>query len=168
MKLMKDSARTAALDVRTSHWNIEGRVPFPVDPFVIAEKLGIVVDEVGLPLAIAGFILKRSGGPVEVFLNDRGNTQWRRFALAHIIGHYVRDEDSEEIGYVDNRSDLMARVVDPEEIWCNRFATELLMPSGILRKWWLRGDSPEQVRNKFDVSKQRLATRLGEMGLLRE
>lgn len=115
----------------------------------------------------AGFILKEPGGKPEIFLNAMDADVRQRFTLAHEIGHFVRNGSDEEMGYVDKRDELASLGVSPTEIWCNRFAAELLMPAAILKKWWARGDDPESIRERMGVSKPAFANRLSTLGLLR-
>ena len=49
-----------ARDVRNEHWNINGRVRFPIDPFVIAQRLNIEVIITPLPSDTAGFQIGRA------------------------------------------------------------------------------------------------------------
>lgn len=162
-------SKNEARQLRMEAYNDEdGRIPFPVDPFKIAQNLGIKVRTVPLEPDTAGFILKESfeDNPT-IYLNKRDGLQRRRFTLAHELGHFVKHRGADEIAYVDNRDELASRGTDPNERWCNSFAAELLMPEAIVKKDWALGKSVEQMRSKFNVSMAAMTVRLNSLGLLR-
>lgn len=164
MRTLIDS-KSAARSLRREVWNIGGKVRFPVDPYVMAARLGIKVREGQLDADTAGYILKKNG-VVTVMLNQNDAPNRKRFTLAHELGHFVQRRDDPEIGFVDRRDELAFSGRDPHEIWANRFAAELLMPAAVLKKWWATGDSVEEIRRKLNVSQQALAYRLENLGLL--
>lgn len=167
---MQLKPRAEARRIRMDHWNTpENKIPFPVDPFLIADRLGIEVRKAALDHDLAGFIIReQEGGPVEIYVNAADADVRQRFTVAHEIGHFVqRGGDTRPMGFVDERSELSASGTDPNEIWANRFAAELLMPSSVVRKWWARGISPDALRRKFFVSTAAIGYRLDDLGLTR-
>jgi len=149
-------------------WNVDGKIRFPVDPFKIAENLGIVVYEEDLDNNLAGFIIRESAdAPVEVYLNSNDSALRRRFTLAHELGHYIQRGDDEALGFVDKRSELAMSGADPQERWANAFAAELLMPAAIVKKYWAEGESADALAQKFQVSNAAINVRLSSLGLLR-
>ena len=155
-----------ARDVRNEHWNINGRVRFPIDPFVIAQRLNIEVIITPLPSDTAGFLLKEEGeSTVRAYLNSADHPRRQRFTLAHEIGHFMRHRDDGPMGYVEERAALASQGTDPEERFANRFAADLLMPAHIVAKDWGMGKSLSDMATKYNVSKQSLAFRLANLGL---
>lgn len=162
------SAPIEAQAARREHWNEHGRIPFPVDPEAIASKLGIQVYREPLPANTAGFIIRtRKDGPVRIVLNSNDGKHRQRFTLAHELGHYFQHRDDDKIGFVDKRDELAAAGTDPNEVWANGFAAELLMPAATIRTWWAEGWSPSQIREALGVSEQAFAVRMSSLGLLR-
>lgn len=127
------SPRDAARALRAEVWNVSGMMQLPVDPFAMADRLGIAVKQERLDPNLAGFIVREGGGPVEVFLNASDGGMRQRFTLAHELGHFVKNRNEQNIGYVDERSELAASGANPAEVWCNQFAAELLMPAAIIK-----------------------------------
>lgn len=159
------SPRDAARALRTEVWNTGNMMQLPVDPFEIADRLGITVKREWLDPNLAGFIVREHGGPVEVFVNASDGRVHQRFTLAHELGHYVKHRNEQNIGYVDERSELAAAGTNQAEVWCNQFAAELLMPAAIVKKYWAEGWSADELREKFDVSSHAIDFRLKNLGL---
>lgn len=96
----------------------------------------------------------------------------RRFSLAHECGHFLRDR---EIG--DLLPAYLPKSRDPSEIFCDAFASDLLMPAEGLRRRFseqqrLRGTLPTiadlvSMAVTYQVSFQAMTLRLEEIGLLR-
>jgi hypothetical protein len=159
------SPRDAARALRTEVWNTGNMMQLPVDPFAMADSLGITVKREWLDPNLAGFIVRENGGPVEVFVNASDGRTRQRFTLAHELGHYVKHRHEQNIGYVDERSELAASGTNQAEVWCNQFAAELLMPAAIVKKYWAEGWSADELREKFDVSGHAIDFRLKNLGL---
>ncbi|MGU3654094.1 ImmA/IrrE family metallo-endopeptidase [Mycolicibacterium sp. A43C] len=141
-------------------------MPLPVDPFEIARNLGIIVKQEALDDNLAGFIVRENGGDVEIFLNMFDSHVRQRFTLAHELGHFFKNRDEQNIGYVDERSELASSGADSTEVWCNQFAAELLMPASIVKKYWAEGLSVDDLRSKFKVSGPAIEYRLKNLGLV--
>lgn len=154
-------------DLRNEHWNVDGVIQFPVDPYVIADRLGINVEKALLPANTSGFIIREAGEQARIFLNSTDGANRQRFTLAHELGHFIQHEDDTEIGFVDKRDELASSGTDSSEIWANRFAAELLMPAAPITKWWAEGASAYTIRERLNVSSAALAYRLKNLGLLR-
>lgn len=163
-------AAASAKALRQAYWNDGENIVFPVDPFAIAAKMGIEVARTPLSSDLAGFILKEPGENAKIVVNAADAPVRQRFTVAHEIGHYAHnklsDNANESLGFVDYRNELTSRGVNPDEIWANAFAAELIMPAAVLKKWWAEGKALETIRNKFDVSKAALAYRMANLGLV--
>ncbi|MFC7751748.1 ImmA/IrrE family metallo-endopeptidase [Tsukamurella soli] len=156
------SPRSAARDLRTAEWNVDGRIPFPVDPFEIAARLGVEVHVAPLASGVAGFAVK-DDGPAEIYVDSRSAAEVQRCVVAHELGRIVENRGADRIGHVyrrDGRSSAAA------ESWADRFAAELLMPEAIVVKNWAEGWSPERLRRRFDVSGPAMTHRLSGLGLI--
>lgn len=151
------------------YWNDSmGNVPFPVDPWEIAERIGIQVRPAALNGNLAGFIIREAvGGPTEIYFNEHDAEVRQRFTVAHELGHYYRHkDDDDELGFVDERAELAQAGTDPEEVWANQFAAELLMPAALVKRWWAEGMSVDQLRRKLHVSTPAINNRLSSLGLI--
>jgi IrrE N-terminal-like domain len=114
-------------------------VRLPVDPFLIARKLGIqVFVDFSLSDEISGMLRKLPGyEDPEILLNGNDSRNRQRFTCAHEIGHYSQRVNSGGDGewmYVDKRDPLSSEGNDPEEIYANKFAAELLMPEKVVEQ----------------------------------
>lgn len=148
----------------------DNQITFPVDLNYIAEELAISVKTAVLDKNVAGLIVKTSDDePVQVMLNSSDGTKRQRFTLAHELGHYIKRTKGPEaeglIGFVDYRDEMSGRGIDPEEVWANGFAAELLMPSFAVREFWSVGDSVTKMAKAFGVSQTAMEVRLSSLRL---
>ena len=126
-------AEQAAVNVLEATWceDLSACVP-PVDPFSIAETLGLRVDRVVLEPDVSGMLAKRPHQEPIVYVNRADSNVRQRFSCAHEIGHYMNRtlsaNDDEEWGYIDRRGPSARAGTEPDEMWANQFAAELLMP----------------------------------------
>lgn len=162
-------ARRAALDVLERFWaNSDGKVNFPVDPVAIAKSMGVNVLSAELDDDVSGLLVKAPEDPnATIYLNREDHERRQRFTCAHELGHLSRrgTADGEKFGYVDSR-DLESRSgKNPEEVWANRFAAELLMPAAAVRALWAQGESASRLARVFGVSAAAVDVRLGSLGL---
>lgn len=164
------SASEAAIEMLRHHWvDDNNRIHLPVDPEAIAKKLSISVEYAPLEADVAGVIVRRSADdPVNIILNERDSPVRQRFTCAHELGHFsMRSSDPDSlIGFVDRRDELASRGTDPDEIYANRFATELLMPAFVVRRWWAEGKPLVQIAKDLSVSRAALEIRLSVLGLI--
>ncbi|KTR41661.1 hypothetical protein NS263_04070 [Curtobacterium oceanosedimentum] len=161
--------REAALDVLAQYWaDNDGQVNFPVDPVRIAHALGVEVVRANLEEDVSGLLVKEPHAEnARIFLNRRDHERRQRFTCAHEIGHLTRRGASadERIGYVDSRDTLSSAGTDPEEVWANAFAAELLMPAVAVRTLWAQGKSVPKVARTFGVSEEAMQYRLAKLRL---
>lgn len=111
----------------------------------IAEDRNVVVRVGNLNGAEGRLIRDGERGIIRVRSNPiyPGRT---RFAIAHELGHWERHKHlSQE--WVCNSRDIHAYTGSPEEIEANAFASELLMPSSLLKPRIHAGLSIEAVRS---------------------
>lgn len=156
--LILDGAQ-AASDVRES---LDLDQIAPVDPYAIAEALGIRVRF--LPVSMEGFYQK--GTPPRIMLSALRPLARKAFTCAHEIGHHWFGHGStiDELK-ADDRQDTEI----PEEILANAFAGFLLMPSIAMRRafnsrgWKPATANPLQIltiASEFGVGYETLLTHL--------
>ena len=109
-------------------------VPVPVDRIV--KSLGIRVEYAPLDDELSGLAHIRDGVPV-IGVNALHAPNRQRFTLAHELGHLrLHQRELVRAVHVDRgslrRDALAAEGVDPIEMEANAFASELLMPTGLL------------------------------------
>lgn len=156
-----------ARKLRDAAYNVDGKMRLPIDLTEIAKNLNVRVETKELPSSVAGFILKEENEKFPIiYVNARDGFQRQRFTVAHELGHYIQNRDSDEIAYVDNRDELASSGTDSKERWCNAFAAELLMPEAVVKKYWAEGWKFEQIRELLDVSRAALTNRLSFLGLI--
>lgn len=147
----------------------DNQIYFPVDVDLIAQKLNLKVHRSPLDASVAGLIVQSGEDqPVEVFINQSDRSTRQRFTLAHEIGHFVKRTKTPGqslLGFIDYRDELAGRGTDPEEIWANAFAAELLMPSFAVRNYWASGMSVQKMAKEFDVSRSAMETRISALRL---
>lgn len=167
-KIAKElTANKVARRFLDEHWKNEaGVLRFPVDPFEIAQKLGIEVSyKTGLPDDVSGLLLRQSPDePIHSAINVERPLTHQRFTMAHELGHYAILEYAEKLdepmGFVERRSELSSAGTDVVEIFSNQFAAELLMPEGAVRFYRRDGKTLEELCEIFAVSEAAITYRL--------
>lgn len=149
-----------ANDVLKAHW--DGKLP--VNPLVIAERMGIEV-RASSPLAIeSGHYRYRDGFPLITYNPNEAPVR-QRFTLAHEIGHHVHgDIDAPR----DTSEQFNSRSRDPREVAANRFAAALLMPAALVKHLVREKRIADLARlaKSFGVSTAAMEFRLKDIGLI--
>lgn len=161
--LVRDVARQYAEEVRSAY----GAGTIPVDPYDVAQQLGIHVREEFLDSGTSGLIRKRRGEDPLIMVNLAQSWLRRRFTVAHEIGHYiermvVQRQPDEDFGFIESRGTRQTA----HEFFANVFATNLLMPEDRLRLAHDARPSPIALASEFRVSVAAMKTRLLELGIL--
>lgn len=153
-------SQNAAFDVLKKYWDFK----LPVDPKLIAQKMGIEVQESGPDARESGHYRYREGSPVITF-NPRESEVRRRFTIAHEIGHHVNgDVDAPR----DTDRQMSAGVRDPKEVAANRFAAALLMPADLVRHMIFEEKitNLKSLASVFGVSTAAMEYRLRNIGII--
>jgi Zn-dependent peptidase ImmA (M78 family) len=141
----------------------------PVDPFHIAERLGIEVLGAGLERDVSGMLVKEPAQDPIIYVNATDSENRQRFSCAHELGHFIlrassRSDDS--YGYIDRRGPLASQGTNSAEIYANQFAAELLMPQENIRA--LARSLPDAaLAVEFNVSIGAMKYRLENLGIRR-
>lgn len=153
----RDPAREAER-IRNSFWT-RG---FPVDPVLIAQRLGVSVRQAKLSPGVSGALVKSPGEDPTILLNANDHPNRQRFTCAHELGHYIsRENDPDAYEYVDLRDIFRSAAgTKPEEIFANTFAANLLMPEKEVRRLLSEKHSPTEMAAYFDVSQDSMHFRL--------
>ena len=146
----------------------EYEIRLPVDPISIARRLGLLVYISHLDDGVSGMLIKEPGyDDPEIHLNQADTRNRQRFTCAHEIGHYVKrsaeGNDGQMWEYVDRRDDLAAQGKNPEEIYANQFAANLLMPRDVVKR--MKDRSVATLAYEFGVSGDAMNFRLDNLGL---
>lgn len=157
-------AKTTATRLRESIWGSRG---MPVDPVWIANQLGIDVLAVDLPPDVSAAIVKEEGSDPVILLSATDHRNRQRFSCAHELGHYAWrvDRGESHYTYADLRGEAAANGTDPEEIFANRFAAELLMPEDTVRELHASGTPRMLMALHFRVSDDAMRIRLKSLRL---
>jgi Zn-dependent peptidase ImmA (M78 family) len=158
---------TDAQTLLRAAWGQQGAVPLPVDPFKIAQKLGIKAFSATLDEGVSGMLIKRSGEDAEIYVHARDSSNRQRFTCAHELGHYVKrsgaGDDAWE--YVEHRNLLSSAGTDSEEIYANKFAAALLMPKDEVMSRFKQGGTAASLAAEFGVSADAMHFRLVNLEL---
>lgn len=151
-------------------WERLGLEP-PVDLRLVADRLGIVVEEREFAEEIDGIYLRLPGAPPIVAVNSvyLKPPERRRFTLAHEIGHHLlssRFANGKRLFFLD--TDRTRRTL--AERACDRFAAMLLMPEHLVRRFYAELEHNPSYRLsilsvRFGVSEWAMRRRLRELGL---
>lgn len=141
----------------------------PVDPFHIAEDLGIEVYAAALESDVSGMLVKEPGQDPQILVNASDAQNRQRFSCAHEIGHFILRASSDAddgYGYIDRRGPSASQGTNPAEIYANQFAAELLMPQENVRAL-APTLSDAALAVKFNVSVGAMKYRLENLGIQR-
>ena len=165
---MPKQAEKAASDLLEASWRTNGgKCPLPVDPFEIADRLGLQVIVTWLEPDVSGMLAKRPDQDPEVYVNASDSENRQRFSCAHEIGHYTARATSsldDSYGYIDRRGPAASRGNNPDEIYANQFAAALLMPEDKVKRFAGR-ESTAAMAVKFGVSVEAMKFRLENLSL---
>lgn len=121
------------------------------DPYSIADFLGIEVDEYPFRSRIKGMVVEASDG-VCIAINSVLSSPWKRFVLAHEIGHVQLSYKG--VGYFFlSEYTLMLPLVERE---ANLFAMELL--AGDEQPYW--EETVEQFAARVGIPAEMMGYRL--------
>ena len=150
-----------------------GLYSIPVDPVVLANRLGIKVNNAKFSEPSLAAMLAKRGSSVWILLDESGSPARKRFSIAHELGHHFLHLESDgEI--VDRNADLFriseyaTSEITPErrrEIEANQFAAALLMPEQLVREVWPDYSSVSEMAKLFQVSEESMGYRVASLGL---
>lgn len=136
----------------------------PVDLDGMARAIGLEVAERCFDDPDVAGMIECAGRTYRISLNGTDSPRRRRFTLAHEIAHYILHRDLIGDGITD-RGLYRSRLSDAIERQANRYAANLLMPSGLVRAAWREGDcSIAGMAARFHVSEDAARIRLKELG----
>ena len=116
----------------------DGYRSFPVDPFAIAAKHDLHIEQkpAGMP-GVSGALIFAEPRPIIIYSTELENEGFERFSVAHELGHYFLPDHPDEIlkaggqhfsraGFSEGNSSI--------ELEADHFAAGLLMPGELVRK----------------------------------
>ncbi|MGP7732848.1 ImmA/IrrE family metallo-endopeptidase [Oceanimonas smirnovii] len=138
---------------------------FPVDPIQIARGMSLKVFDAELPGDVSGAIIKKPGQDASIFINAGDSRQRRRFTCAHELGHYVdhlynKDGDFDEYEIIEYRDNTSGTGRNPDEVFANQFAANLLMPQNEVKKLHRQDVNRLEMAKYFDASPESINYRL--------
>ena len=170
---MKRRSRSAvelhAKEILSQH----GLYSLPVDPVLLANRLGIAVNNAKFSDDSCAALIAKRGPTTRIFVEQSDPPYRKRFSIAHELGHHFLHllEDGE---IVDSRADMF-REREPadgpiselrlREIHANWFAAALLMPEEFVRAEWEKNSSVSRLAKVFNVSEEAMGYRLDALDL---
>lgn len=170
---IREEAQKAAEEVLKACCRDQEAGPF--DPFTIAEQMGLQVKGISVQSKVAGGLLREQGRPPTIFFNDSDVRNRLRFTVAHELGHYYRHfTEQGDVEYMDYRNEMSSTASDPEEVFANQFAANLLMPEKLVRTEFKKLQDLESDQAKvvhlakgFQVSVDAMTYRLKSLELVK-
>lgn len=169
-KLTREEIEKKAEDVLIAH----NLFTIPVDVVKIANHNGVGIFNAKFSEDnISGMLAKR-GNNVTMLINQSDYPNRKRFSIAHELGHHFLHlfEDGE---IVDTEIDLFRFETNSNnsqdqirirEIQANQFAAAILMPAGLVKKYFHDESSElEVLAGLFKVSEEAMGYRLNQLGL---
>ncbi|MFF8323012.1 ImmA/IrrE family metallo-endopeptidase [Streptomyces bobili] len=147
----------------------------PIDPYLIADKLEVLVVPQDMADDVSGMLLRRDGAHV-IGVNRQHSESRKRFTVAHEIGHLrlhrgrplILDTDTR----VNYRDSVSSMATDREEMEANRFAAALIAPEVLVRREARQADfrtAQELVgilAKRFRMSEVAMNYRLINLGII--
>ena len=150
-----------------------GLLAVPINPVVLAHRLGIRVNNAKFSDAGLVGMIARRGGASAILVNYDDPPYRKRFTISHELGHHFLHlhRDGE---FTDSEANLFRTLEDPaastddarrREIQANMFAAALLMPEILVREAWPRFRSLSLMAEHFHVSEEAMGYRLESLRL---
>ncbi|MBA1158923.1 ImmA/IrrE family metallo-endopeptidase [Microvirga mediterraneensis] len=146
----------------------------PTDPVQLANRMGVrIFNSKFSEPGIHGLIARR-GGASTIYVDVDDRPVRKRFTVAHELGHFVLHLAAGEGEFIDDE-DNFRTITDPDEPWneerrreweANVFAAAILMPSSVVRDRWPEIRDVDGMAEWFQVSRQAMALRLNQLGLI--
>lgn len=136
---------------------------YPIDLEKIAKAFDVPIYKEKLDDNLAGCFMAE-GGNSAIVVNKKDPESRQRFTIAHELGHFISYKLQEKEGTIyDERGALASIGRDPEEVFANKFAAEVLMPKDEFKKQMesesAKKDKIDYLTRHFKVSKQAIEIR---------
>lgn len=157
-ELFPGSPATAARSVLAKYWDKR----LPVDPVVIARRIGLTVRALPPSSTYSGWFNEREN--LIEYKSDEARVR-QRFTVAHELGHYALQHGTRPR---DTSMAFSSGISDPLERAANQFAAELLMPAEAVHEIVTSGQfsSIDELASLFDVSKVAMSYRMTNLGMV--
>ena len=165
---IKAAAREDAEQALASYWDGQ----FPVDPFDIAEQMGIHAQSVPLKPNLSGAIIADESG-ISIFVQEADNFGRQTFTCAHELGHFHERKRKNDLEYSFTEERVPPEELertrrgefDPKEFYADEFAANLLMPEEEFRKTFKKYGSDHVAAAKFGVNPAAIRLRRKRLGI---
>lgn len=139
----------------------------PVDPVVVARRLGIDVRGARLPRGTYVLLVGKPGRDPLLYIDRYAARTRQLFAVAHGVGHYVHRVAAGDLEFrlSDTAHDMSTAATDPDEVYANDFAAALLMPEDAVRRELAATTNPALLAPRFRVSAEVMVARLHALGI---
>jgi Predicted Zn peptidase len=138
---------------------------FPIDPMMLASKLGIKVYLVEFTdQSLSGGLRKNAEGTFEIYVNKNDGADRQRFTVAHELGHYIL-HTSGEAGFFEIVDLHRDGKVNVEEMEANEFAGSLLMPKDKVEELINQNWDLHDLAKYFGVSLSAIGYKISLLGL---
>lgn len=158
-KEIREAAELAAQRVREDLWDDS----LPVNPVIIAKRLGAQVFDANLPFDVSGIYRKDADGTEKIYLDTDDNLTRRRFSCAHEIGHMMDEDDQGPSVRIERRDSRASDGKSPAEIYANSFAAALLVPRSPLKRFLAVGMDSAALAKIFGVSSATISHRIDNL-----
>ena len=149
------------------------KIPIPIEEILL--RFNIVIGEAPSN-EYSGLLIRKENGAL-IGLNSDEPYSRKRFTIAHELGHFLFDLNSDafvdRIEYRDNKSNT---IKNPKESRADMFAAALLMPSEFIKNDFAKikeagiflEEHLQSLADKYAVSKLAMWYRLTNLGLIKK
>lgn len=157
---IRAEAEEEAERILSDYWDVN---EVPVNPVVIAKRLGAEVFTAQLPSDVSGIFQRDAEGNDKIYMDSDDSVSRQRFTAAHEIGHLVRIPKGDTAIRVERRDTRATTGRDPEEVFANSFSAALLMPRSVIRRLLAANVSRAVVAKSLRVSQEALNNRIDNL-----
>ncbi len=146
-----------------------GLYSLPINPVVLADKLGVTVNNAQFADDSLAALLARRGQTTQIFVEQSATPYRKRFSIAHELGHHFLSHLPEDGEIVDQHADMFRdrhpseKLPDQDrfkEIQANWFAAALLMPEELVRVAWEVNPNVYSLAKTCNVSEEAMGYRI--------
>lgn len=165
MRMNYDTIASEAEDVLRDVYGDLSNIEPPINLVEIAEKYGLQVYRTRFDKhpAVSGAYDRQKKS---IYVSEDDSQARRNFTIAHELGHFFLHQDRSNEVFLRTDAFNLHQDKPPEEKEADVFASVILMPAGLVYKYWQLENNPEELAIIFGVSESAMRWRLHNLKLI--
>lgn len=165
----KQEIESVTKDILTSVFGVVNSILPPIDLNQILAKYGITLKAGKFDDSSVSGAFDRETNTI--FLSDSDPIQRQTFTVGHELGHFLLHKNKKKEVFKRVQAiqlDYAGPDDQAEEVEANYFAATLIMPTDLVRTYWVVMKETEHLSTLFGVSETAVYWRLKNLGLIKE